>query len=100
MPLSDYATLLRSGDALIMNCIRPQGFGNIFIMMMSDKPVFFNNRNYSLQDLRDFGITCYTLEDVPKWFNENVRVPASKDSLINLLSQDRIDVVYKEMFGG
>ncbi len=45
MTSADYAQFLSEVDGLVMNTIRPQGYGNIFMMMAMGKPVFMNAKN-------------------------------------------------------
>ena len=98
MSLSDYMKVLQSADALIMNCVRPQGFGNTFMMMLQGKPVFINKRNYSLPDLDGYEIKYFRLEDLPVWFNDRTMKSHSRKPLLNLLSQEKADNTYKSFF--
>src|SRR5690606_1432701 len=51
-----YVQLLASADGLIMNNIRPQGYGNILMMMYLRKQVFLNPRNLSVPELDAAGL--------------------------------------------
>jgi hypothetical protein len=97
MAFDEYLNFLSTADALVMNTIRPQGYGNILIMMYLGKPVFFNEKNISLPDLNRAGL---------KWFPiENLKVPQSlsmsasnKEAVVNLLSHERLLKEYQFLF--
>lgn len=64
VPGKEYFGFLEGIDGLIMNTIRPQGYGNIFIMMALGKPVFFNKKNISLPDLINMGLKPFLLNQM------------------------------------
>lgn len=97
MEFDEYLSLLSSADALIMNSIRPQGYGNVLMMLYLGKCVFMNERNISLPDLRLNGIVTNDWDEMSsiltqKGANDN------KDAIANMLSHSRLLSVYRELF--
>ena len=79
-----------------MNTIRPQGFGNILMMMYLGKPVFFNPNNISLPDLDRAGLAWFPIDSL-KSIKEPVLM-ANKGGVTALLSHDRLLQAYKTLF--
>jgi hypothetical protein len=97
MPFDEYLSFLASTDGLIMNTIRPQGYGNILMMMYIDKPVFFNSRNISLPDLDDAGLKWMPMDALKSW--ESLKnYTFNKTAVKNLLSHDRLLRDYEKLF--
>jgi dTDP-N-acetylfucosamine:lipid II N-acetylfucosaminyltransferase len=93
---AEYVDLLNSADALVMNHIRPQGYGNIFMMMYLGKPVFLNENNISLSDLNQAGLKWSSLKN----FGMLPQMPMydSREKILTLLSHDRLGSIYKRLF--
>lgn len=62
IPFDEYVRMLHSIDGLVMNTIRPQGYGTILMMIQMGKPVFMNTKNVSLPDLDTLGIPWLPME--------------------------------------
>ncbi len=96
MPFHEYVEWLAAADGLVMNSLRPQGYGNIFMMMYLGKPVYFNPTNISLPDLSDAGLKFNTLQDlkssVPGTHQPN------NEAVINFLSHERLINEYRSLF--
>ena len=97
MQFHEYIRFLANTDGLVMNTIRPQGYGNILMMLYLGKPVFFNRRNISLADLTSNGITWRTMEDIID-FSKDRMAETNKDAIVKLLSHDRLLKEYKQLF--
>ncbi|AYB34775.1 TDP-N-acetylfucosamine:lipid II N-acetylfucosaminyltransferase [Chryseolinea soli] len=98
MKFEEYLLLLSKTDGLIMNTIRPQGYGNILMMMYMNKPVFFNDKNISLPDLTRLNIQWHALTEVSS--GKVIRDSGSNKSRIaSVFAHERILVLYKELFG-
>jgi len=82
---------------LIMNTVRPQGYGNILMMMYIGKPVFFNPKNISLPDLDSAGLKWLPIESLKSADNLKGDV-LNKNAVINLLSHDRLLQEYRRLF--
>jgi len=80
-----------------MNTIRPQGYGNILMMLYLGKPVFFNTRNISLPDLTSHGIKWRPMDDIINLSDDWLPEP-NKDAIVRLLSHDRLLKEYKQLF--
>ena len=97
MPFDEYLNLIASSDGLIMNTLRPQGYGNIFMMMYLGRPVYLNPKNISLPDLDRAGL---------KWLPiDALRSPShakpdliNKEAVINFLSHERLTREYQKLF--
>ena len=92
-----YLKLLMESDGLIMNHLRPQGYGNILTMMYLNKPVFLNPRNISISDLDANGLKWIPVEKIGD-AKKGMSVQ-NKDAVRKLLSHDRLLGTYKELFG-
>lgn len=97
MDFDEYLNLLSAADALIMNSIRPQGYGNILMMLYMGKPVFVNEDNISMPDLKKNGIMTNEWGDLSSISSLRPRIQ-NKDAIINLLSHSRLLDVYRELF--
>jgi hypothetical protein len=97
MQFPEYIRFLADADGLIMNTIRPQGYGNILMMLYLGKPVFFNNRNISLPDLTSYGIRWRSLDELVH-LNHDPMTDINKDAIVKLLSHDRLLKEYKQLF--
>jgi dTDP-N-acetylfucosamine:lipid II N-acetylfucosaminyltransferase len=95
MSFQDYLLFLSQTDGMIMNSVRPQGYGNIFLMQYMNKPVYFNSKNISLSDLNANQIVWKSIEQLPKQKSE---VVINKDAVERLLSHTRLTKIYKELF--
>lgn len=99
MKFEEYLEFLSNADALVMNTIRPQGYGNILMMLYMGKPVFFNERNISLPDLTRYEISWQPLRELVSFTSTGAGVLTSNsDAVINLFSHDRLLGVYRELF--
>jgi dTDP-N-acetylfucosamine:lipid II N-acetylfucosaminyltransferase len=96
MEFAEYVDLLNSADALVMNHIRPQGYGNIFMMMYLGKPVFLNENNISLSDLNQAGLKWSSLTSIGSL--PQTEMYDSREKILTLLSHDRLCSVYKTLF--
>jgi len=81
-----------------MNTLRPQGFGNILMMMYLGKPVFFNAKNISLPDLTAANIKWFSMEDLQSPKNNSAQAQ-NKEAIAKLLSHDRLMSEYRVLFG-
>src|SRR5688572_6221726 len=95
MPFDEYLNFLMSSDGLIMNTVRPQGYGNILMMMYLGKPVFFNSQNISLPDLEVAALKWMPIESLRSFQKTTVE---NKDAVVNLLSHERLLREYNQLF--
>ncbi|WP_276369977.1 TDP-N-acetylfucosamine:lipid II N-acetylfucosaminyltransferase [Chryseolinea sp. H1M3-3] len=97
MPFDEYLNFIVSADGLVMNSTRPQGYGNILMMMYIGKPVFFNSKNISLPDLNAAGLKWFSLESLKSL--ETLKNDAgNKVAVMNLLSHERLLKEYQILF--
>jgi dTDP-N-acetylfucosamine:lipid II N-acetylfucosaminyltransferase len=97
MDFSAYLNLLLSADGLVMNHRRPQGYGNIFLMMYLGKPVFLNPENFSIEDLNRHRLQWHSIKsikDLPS-LSQHDNAAAIRD----LLSHERLLNIYQALFG-
>ncbi|HYF66865.1 MAG TPA: TDP-N-acetylfucosamine:lipid II N-acetylfucosaminyltransferase [Ohtaekwangia sp.] len=97
MGFDEYFKFMKECDALVMNHIRPQGYGNIFMMMYLGKPVYLNPNNVSLNDLKDNGLKYLLLPDI-KPIQSDLVVP-NKEPLLELFSHEKLESRYRLLFG-
>jgi dTDP-N-acetylfucosamine:lipid II N-acetylfucosaminyltransferase len=95
MSSSDYMSLLKKSEGLIMNNIRPQGYGNIFLMMALGKPVFLNSKNISVDDLTNSGLVWNEISAIG---STNQYLIPKRDALLNLLSHSKLIELYGKYF--
>ncbi len=97
MSFDDYVEFLSRADALIMNNVRPQGYGNVLMMLYMKKPVFLNDKNISIPDLLANGILPSPWTDLHSL--PHARSPeGNRQAIINLLSHERLQQVYYDLF--
>jgi dTDP-N-acetylfucosamine:lipid II N-acetylfucosaminyltransferase len=96
MNFNEYLQFLYKVDGLIMNNIRPQGYGNIFMMMYLGKKVFLNEKNLSIPELTRAGliwraVTKMNVSDDLNW-KEN------RTAVTKLLSHSSLLETYGQLF--
>ena len=96
MPFGEYLKFLSTADALVMNHLRPQGYGNIFMMMYLGKPVFLNPGNLSLPDLTRAGFRWRALEEITRL--GDIQRDDNATVVNNFLSHDKLVQIYKNLF--
>jgi dTDP-N-acetylfucosamine:lipid II N-acetylfucosaminyltransferase len=98
MGIEDYLNFLATQDGLVMYNIRPQGFGNIFMMLYLGKPVFLHEKNISIPDLEKNGIQWYPLSSIsdPHAYAYSEQ---NREAVVRLLSHERLLGTYRELFG-
>jgi hypothetical protein len=96
MSFKEYLRFLYQTDGLIMNNIRPQGYGNIFMMMYLGKKIFLNARNYSAPDLEEAGLTWAPITEIN--LAKERDWARNQDAVRRLLSHDRLLKTYAALF--
>lgn len=96
LDFQQYLKLLNQADGLIMNNIRPQGYGNIFMMMYLGKEVLLNRRNLSIPELQNAGLVWNSIDSFHdcqhKSWNEN------RFAVARLLSHETLLNTYNQLF--
>jgi dTDP-N-acetylfucosamine:lipid II N-acetylfucosaminyltransferase len=93
----DYVRLLLDSDGLIMNHRRPQGYGNILMMMYLEKPVFLNPRNISIPDLDRHNLKWHSLNEIGRLSSDSEK--GNKEAVKKTFSHQRLLTTYAEIFG-
>ena len=96
MTIHDYLQFLNRADGLIMNNIRPQGYGNIFMMMYLGKKIFLNEKNLSISALNKNKLIWYRLRDLKN--TDRKEGDSNKSAVSALLSHDALLKNYRELF--
>ena len=96
MSFQEYLRLLTNADGLIMNNVRPQGFGNILMMMYLGKKIFLNERNFSIPELNRGGLLWQPLADLGTYREVNSKL--NRNAVSNLLSHEILLKTYMELF--
>lgn len=95
MSFGDYVSFLSQADGMIMNSVRPQGYGNIFLMQYMNKPVYFNSKNISLPDLTANQIKWRSIDQLP---TNNREIIINREAIERLMSHSRLTNSYQELF--
>jgi hypothetical protein len=95
MDFNEYIQFLYQGDGLIMNNIRPQGYGNIFMMMYLGKNVFLNDKNLSISELDKHGLKWSALKAMRQG---RADLLPNKGAVLSLLSHEKLLDNYKKLF--
>jgi dTDP-N-acetylfucosamine:lipid II N-acetylfucosaminyltransferase len=96
LAFNDYVRLLIGCDGLIMNHLRPQGYGNILMMMYLDKPVFLNPDNLSIPDLDANNLKWFPLDEIAR-ATKGASL-TNKSIIRDLLSHAKLIRAYRELF--
>lgn len=96
MSFRQYLHLLNDADGLIMNNIRPQGYGNILMMMYLGKRVFLNEKNFSIPELNRGRLVWQPLADLAA--DREMNPASNRSAVISLLSHEILLKVYRELF--
>lgn len=97
LPFDEYVRLMASSDGLIMNSLRPQGYGNILMMMYLGKPVYLNPKNTSLPDLDRAGLKWFAIDIISsKTFHPKSK--QNKEAVKGFLSHERLSMEYRKLF--
>jgi dTDP-N-acetylfucosamine:lipid II N-acetylfucosaminyltransferase len=96
MDIEAYLRFLYQADGLIMNNIRPQGYGNILMMMYFGKKVFLNEKNLSIPELNKRNLIWYPLREMKEYSERNVQ--QNRSAVLALLSHDTLLNVYRDLF--
>lgn len=96
MAIHQYLQFLNRSDGLIMNNIRPQGYGNIFMMMYLEKKVYLNEKNFSVKDLSEKGLRWLALKDLGE--KPAIGMESNRSAVLGLLSHETLLKVYRELF--
>ena len=96
MPFDEYLRLIASSDGLIMNSLRPQGYGNILMMMYLEKTVYLNSRNTSLPDLDKAGLKWRSIDSITSQSSREKM--QNKKAVTDFLSHDRLTREYRFLF--
>jgi dTDP-N-acetylfucosamine:lipid II N-acetylfucosaminyltransferase len=92
----DYLQLLNQSDGLIMNNIRPQGYGNIFMMMYLGKKIFLNPKNLSIPELNKGGLAWRPVSQIKQ--DEDPDWAVNRSAVTSLLSHTALLEVYRKLF--
>ncbi len=99
MDFKSYLNFLNSADGLVMNNIRPQGYGNILMMVYLQKTIYLNKKNISTEDLSRIGIPWTPMNDIKQVLNfPSSKLEAGRATLLDYLSHDRSLAIFKKMF--
>lgn len=96
MNFQEYLQFLYKSDGLIMNNIRPQGYGNIFMMMYLGKKVFLNKKNPSINELNKSGLIWHPMEELKNKSEGNLF--QNKSAVSALLEHQILLKVYSNLF--
>lgn len=96
MNFQEYLQFLYKADGLIMNNIRPQGYGNIFMMMYLGKKVFLNQKNLSIPELNRSGLIWFPIKEMKG--KSEINLLQNRSAVSTLLSHQTLLNVYGNLF--
>ena len=96
MNFEEYLQFLYAADGLIMNNIRPQGYGNIFMMMYLGKKVFLNDKNLSIAELDHARLAWQGIYKMSR--ASDLDWKGNKPAVTRLLSHSSLLKIYGELF--
>jgi hypothetical protein len=96
MNFPEYLQFLYGTDGLIMNNIRPQGYGNIFMMMYLGKKIFLNGKNLSIPELNGARLIWKPIAQMNTHTELNWK--QNQAAVTNLLSHSSLLKIYGELF--
>jgi dTDP-N-acetylfucosamine:lipid II N-acetylfucosaminyltransferase len=96
LDFGQYLQLLNEADGLIMNNIRPQGYGNILTMMYLGKKIFLNDKNLSTPELDNAGLLWQPINQLRT--TRKMNWIQNKKVVTRLLSHDTLLKTYKALF--
>lgn len=99
LDFNSYLNFLNSADALVMNNIRPQGYGNIFMMLALGKPVFLSEKNVSAKDLTSYGIPWHSFSELSSFSKQKSKATEDSKALFQLLSHKKSLETLSKLFG-
>jgi dTDP-N-acetylfucosamine:lipid II N-acetylfucosaminyltransferase len=92
----EYVKFLSSADGLIMNNIRPQGYGNILMMMYLGRQVYLNEKNLSVPELDRGGLLWKSLKNINNNYQPDWQ--ANKLAVTKQLSHELLLKTYANLF--
>jgi hypothetical protein len=99
LTLNGFLDLLSSSDALIINSIRPQGYGTIFLSQLKRIPLFLNHKNISIPDLIKMQIKFYGLAELSKSTSKDqIDLQQNISNVKTFFSNQRVDSLYVNLF--
>jgi hypothetical protein len=79
-----------------MNNLRPQGYGNIFMMMYLGKKIFLNPNNLSIPELNSAGLLWQPISEIQN--SEGLNWKNNTLAVSRLLSHSTLLDVYQKLF--
>ncbi|MFM7854857.1 MAG: TDP-N-acetylfucosamine:lipid II N-acetylfucosaminyltransferase, partial [Flammeovirgaceae bacterium] len=99
LSLQNFLDLLSSADALVINSLRPQGYGTIFLSQLKWVPLFLNHKNVSIPDILKMGIKFYDLGQLAKSISKGrFDLPQNIVNIKKYFSNQSSDSIYVEIF--
>lgn len=100
LPFADYIRFLNEHDGVILNTLRPQGVGNIWLGMVLGKAIFLNERNMLLPYLLSLGFQVFSIEAL-KDYQACIRefdAEHNRNLLLEKFSDEQLDTLYMQLF--
>jgi dTDP-N-acetylfucosamine:lipid II N-acetylfucosaminyltransferase len=100
LPFADYIRFLNEHDGVILNTLRPQGVGNIWLGMILGKVIFLNERNMLLPYLQSLGFHVFSIEALKDYQNCISQFDAhhNRKLLLEKFSDEQLDNIYTQLF--
>jgi dTDP-N-acetylfucosamine:lipid II N-acetylfucosaminyltransferase len=69
LSFKEYVEILNKHDGIIINSLRPQAVGNIWLAMILGKMIFMNSKNFLFDYFRSFGFDIFPIEALDNYKN-------------------------------
>jgi hypothetical protein len=98
MDFNRYLEFLSNANGIVMYNRRPQGYGNILMMLYLGKPVFLHEHNISLADLDLHGVKYHTLQNFPNIMDGDSGNSMNRVVIAEMFSHERLLNLYQQLF--
>ena len=100
LSFNEYVEFINDHDAIVINTLRPQAVGNIWLSMVLGKPVFLNEENVLCNYLRSLGFDILNIEDLPDYprIARDFDPFHNKKLLTEKFSDSKLDETYLRLF--
>lgn len=98
MDKDQYHQLMLGSDCIVMNHTRQQGANNTLVALWCARPVFMNSVSTLYQTYKNWGVTVFDIDDLPKFLSTGVidaDLSANKGILKEKLGTDAVLNYYK-----
>jgi len=100
LPLDKFNTIIKSCGFVILNHVRQQALGNVFLCLINGGKVFLNKDGFVYKELSEMGIKVYKIEEFKNQYPEKESREVAKKNceiIIQQRSQEKTELYIKEL---